>query len=140
MTGSPPPLPREARIGPERIIVICSAAFALLGGLWVSAVAAGWAGWGCAWKSATGLPCASCGATRSVLLLCEGRWFEALLLNPGVLAALVLLAGVAVYAMAVVFCRLEPWRPRVFAGWPWRWMLGAAFAANWLYVVVAGRA
>ncbi len=36
----------------------------------------------CMLKSVTGVPCPSCGSTRSVVALLEGNFFEALSLNP----------------------------------------------------------
>jgi hypothetical protein len=46
----------------------------------------------CPIKSVTGIPCPSCGTTRSVLALFKGAFHEALWLNPlGIIAALGLL-------------------------------------------------
>lgn len=36
----------------------------------------------CAFKFTTGYPCPSCGTTRSLLLILDGKWLEALWLNP----------------------------------------------------------
>ncbi len=36
----------------------------------------------CLFKEATGLPCPSCGTTRSLLLLMNGQFRESLMLNP----------------------------------------------------------
>lgn len=48
----------------------------------------------CLIKNATGLPCPSCGSTRSVVALAQGDWLEALRLNPlGVLIAIVLVVA-----------------------------------------------
>lgn len=45
----------------------------------------------CLFKSATGIPCPSCGITRSVLLLAQGEVMPAVWINPlGILAALLL--------------------------------------------------
>lgn len=48
----------------------------------------------CMFKGLTDIPCPSCGITRSLLLLVDGQWSAALLLNP--------LGGVAALAMAVI--------------------------------------
>lgn len=46
----------------------------------------------CLFKSATGVPCPSCGVTRSVLLLLQGNVLEAVWLNPlGILAGVFLI-------------------------------------------------
>lgn len=47
----------------------------------------------CAFKFTTGHPCPACGTTRSVLLLFEGNFSEAILMNPlGLLGFLGLIA------------------------------------------------
>jgi hypothetical protein len=46
----------------------------------------------CLFKSATGIPCPSCGITRSVLLLAQGDVMQALWINPlGIIAGLLLI-------------------------------------------------
>lgn len=46
----------------------------------------------CLFKSATGIPCPSCGITRSVLLLAQGNVMLALWINPlGIIAGLLLI-------------------------------------------------
>lgn len=46
----------------------------------------------CFFKNLTGIPCPSCGITRSIVLFCQGNVAEAILLNPlGLIAALALL-------------------------------------------------
>jgi Protein of unknown function (DUF2752) len=45
----------------------------------------------CIIKNVTGYPCPSCGTTRAVLLLMEGKIIESLLLNPfGILVAIIM--------------------------------------------------
>ena len=48
----------------------------------------------CLFKNATGIACPSCGSTRSVLLLSQGNFTDALLLNPLglIMAAIMLIA------------------------------------------------
>ena len=84
----------------------------------------------------TGLPCAGCGGTRAAVLVLQGEWGRALILNPGVVLGSAVVAAAGVYALAVVLLRMEPWRPR-FSGW--RWMLAVAVAANWLYLLTVSR-
>ena len=76
--------------------------YVVLAGL--SLVGYGWIGWNlvegsersaipsvCIFKEVTGLPCPSCGTTRSLLLLINGRFHESLMMNPfGVVLALAL--------------------------------------------------
>jgi hypothetical protein len=71
----------------------------------LSLVGYGWIGWNvaegsehsavpsvCLFKEVTGLPCPSCGTTRSLLLLISGRFHESLMMNPfGIVLALALL-------------------------------------------------
>jgi len=135
-----PPLPWRVRVQPERMFLLCGAAALVLGGGWCAAVAAGLSGPACAWKSGTGWPCFGCGATRAVLLLTEGHWLEAVRMNPALVLALPLLAVAGGYCAAVLVFRLEPWRPRALAAVPWRWLAVAVLAANWIYLLAAGRA
>ena len=134
--SQPPPLPWPARTAPERLVLVVSAGVLLLAGALALAVRVLPFGWPCAWKAATGVPCAGCGGTRSLLFLLGGDWQAALQLNPGVILAggLRLLANV--YAAAVLVLRIGPWRPVVRG---WRWALGGAVALNWVYLVAVSR-
>ncbi len=76
--------------------------YVVLAGL--SLVGYGWIGWNliegsersaipsvCLFKEITGLPCPSCGTTRSLLLLISGQFHESLMMNPfGIVLALAL--------------------------------------------------
>ncbi|MGA9406545.1 MAG: DUF2752 domain-containing protein [Bacteroidota bacterium] len=76
--------------------------YIVLAGL--SLVGYGWIGWNfiegsehsvipsvCLFKEITGLPCPSCGTTRSLLLLMGGHFHESLMMNPfGIVLALAL--------------------------------------------------
>lgn len=53
----------------------------------------------CLFKSATGLPCPSCGTTRSLLLLLQGDLQGALFVNPLGIAAAIALAAVPVWIL-----------------------------------------
>ena len=46
----------------------------------------------CLFKNLTGVPCPSCGITRSILQLFNGEWTSSILINPlGILAGLIML-------------------------------------------------
>lgn len=57
--------------------------------------------WGCSFREAFGVPCPTCGMTRSVLLTLHGQLADALTLNPGgpLLVAGGLLLGLALVAL-----------------------------------------
>lgn len=89
----------------------------------------------CPFKQVTGVPCATCGGTRATFALGTGRIVEALVLNP--LVAFGVPIGI-VWLAACVWQRrwvgATVYRRRMF------WVvMGAVFAANWVYVIVAGR-
>lgn len=136
MMSQPPPLPWNARTARERLVLAVSAGVLLLAGALAVAVRVLPFGWPCAWKAATGLPCAGCGGTRSLLFLLGGDWQAALQLNPGVVFAGGLLLLANVYAASVLVLRFGPWRP-VLRGW--RWALGGAVALNWVYLLAVSR-
>lgn len=133
---TPPPLPWAVRTAPERWILVVSMA----GGVLFAGLAAlfvfGPTGWTCAWREWTGVPCAGCGGTRSLLLALSGEWTGALRMNPGAVLAAVFLLLANLYAVAVLVFRCEPWRPRVPG---WRWWVGGGIAANWLYLLLVSR-
>lgn len=98
----------------------------------------------CFIKNATGVPCPSCGSTRSLIMLLDGSPKEAFMLNPlGYLAAWVmffipcwvffdLIMGketlVNVYIWAVRFLK----KPPVAIGF------GLLVAANWIWNIAKG--
>ena len=136
ISSSPPPLPWKFRTAPERwfLTFVAAAAVVVAGFLLASQYLH--LPWVCAWRGMTGLPCAGCGGTRAAVLVLQGEWWRALILNPGVVLGSAVVAAAGVYALAVVLFRMEPWRPR-FSGW--RWLLAAAVAANWLYLLMVSR-
>jgi hypothetical protein len=88
----------------------------------------------CLFRRVTGVPCATCGSTRSVRAIARGEPLEAIALNP--LFAALLLAAVAWAVLRIGLGR----RVRLDLtarqrGWLWA-LLAAAFAANWVWVVV----
>lgn len=133
-------MPWAVRVAPERAILACAVAAAVMGAAAWLALSAGIPGWRCPWKLLSGLPCVGCGTTRAVVLFGCGHCCEALLLNPGGVLALAGLAGAAAYAGAVLFFRLEPWRPAGLIRSRWRWLAALAALANWIYLIAAGRA
>lgn len=137
---SPPPVPRSLVAGPEVLILIISASAALVGAVLVFAASKGGLVLPCFWKACTGLPCFACGGTRTLTLLLEGRWADALQMNPGVVAAVGLVAMANVYALAVLVLRVPPSRPGWLVRGQWRWLLLGAVLANWLYLLAAGLA
>ena len=66
--------------------------------------------WACALKSRTGLPCPTCGMTRSLVLSLHGEWARAWRLMPAAPVALagLLALGAALLALAVVQRRGAP--------------------------------
>ena len=77
----------------------------------------------CWLRTATGLPCASCGLTRSVVLLLHGRLTESLAMHP---------FGIPTLALALL---LLPPRMAVLAGRPGRWI--ARWDRLWLIAAVS---
>lgn len=136
----PPPLPWAVRTAPERLILIFCAAAAFVGALLLSAHVSGFGIPLCVWKCATGLPCAGCGGTRAVALLLQGDAAGALAMNPGAVAVFLSAAALALYASCVLLFRCEPLRIAVPRGRVWRFAAVAFLAANWVYLLLAGRA
>ena len=132
----PPPLPWKFRTAPERLFLVLAGSAAVLATVFVFVSQYAHLPWVCAWRGMTGIPCAGCGGTRAAVLLLRGDWWQALVLNPGAVLGAAVFVAVALYASAVIFFRLEPWRPRLQA---WRWWLAAAVGANWLYLLVVSR-
>jgi len=60
----------------------------------------------CPFKWMTGLPCLTCGGTRAVLALVDGRLLESLSFNPVVAAGTLVAAPYSVYALSVSALRL----------------------------------
>ncbi len=138
--SEPPPLPRSVQTQPERLILITSAALAMMALFLVLLAGAGLPVWACVWKSCTGMPCAGCGGTRSLILMLSGEWFDALRMNPGAVLGVAGLSLIATYSAAVLVFRLPPWRPAWLARVTWRRIVVAALLANWIYLLWDGRA
>ena len=95
----------------------------------------------CAFKTITGLPCLTCGVTRTVIALSRGDLERALFLKP--LAAVGCALGLLylVYAAAVLAFRLPRFRPTVSARGArgLRIATVTALAANWAWLIATGR-
>jgi len=87
----------------------------------------------CTFKTITGLPCLTCGATRCALCALEGRFIAAFAYNPLVFTG-ALVAGVLLLLRVVSGCTLRldlRGRPRTVA-----WVLAIALVlANWAYLI-----
>ena len=95
----------------------------------------------CAFKTITGLPCPTCGLTRTIIALSRGDVDRALFMNP--LAAIACGFGLLylLYAAAVLALRLPRFRPTVSPAGARRVRIGAvaAITTNWLWLIATGR-
>ena len=94
----------------------------------------------CAFHSLTGLPCLTCGATRSAAHFLHAEFVASFLINP--LAFLVFCSAVVfdLYALAVLVTGTPRLRLADFSVTERRYLRGAAIlllAANWLYLLLA---
>jgi len=90
----------------------------------------------CPFKAITGIPCASCGLTRCVTALVQGRLGEAFHWHPGGTLGLLVLP---------ILAMLDGWRALRGADYPslpetnWaRWTVAGALAGTWLLQIVRG--
>lgn len=95
----------------------------------------------CTWHELTGVPCPSCGATRSVIALLRGKWTAALLMNPLVFLAAIGVALFDIYAAVVLAVRAPRLRcdglSRRSAN-AIRVVVIAAIASNWVWLIHRG--
>lgn len=95
----------------------------------------------CAFKTITGLPCPTCGLTRTIIALSRGQVDRAFFLNP--LAAVACGVGLLylVYAAAVLALRLPRLRPVVTVAGARRvrYATVAVLAINWAWLIATGR-
>jgi hypothetical protein len=95
----------------------------------------------CGLKTLTGLPCPTCGVTRTIIALSRGDLSHALFMNP--LAAIACGAGLLylLYAGAVLALALPRLRPAVTSTDARRLRLVAwsALAVNWIWLIATGR-
>lgn len=136
----PPPLPWKVRTAPERFILLFAAASVFFVALLLAVRRMGLGFPVCTWKRVSGLPCIGCGGTRAVDLLLRGDIPGALAMNPAAVGGVLFFAALTVYACCVLVFRAEPLRPAWLHGRAWRPVLLAALVANWIYLLLAGRA
>jgi uncharacterized protein DUF2752 len=93
---------------------------------------------GCLFRRLTGLPCPTCGATRSAIALVHGDLLGAIQQNPLMVVCYGLSFVINLYAAAVLLFRLP--RPRL-ASLPAKvkrmlgMLVAAALGANWIYLL-----
>lgn len=123
---------------PERLALLVLGGTAFLGSAWLLA---GGPLPPCWFHRLTGIPCLTCGGTRSVREILSGDLAAALGWNPLVFFGMGALAVFMLYAAAVVALRLPRVRPRPLNDGTRR-ILWVAFvviaAANWIYLVLRG--
>jgi hypothetical protein len=95
----------------------------------------------CVFKTLTGLPCPTCGVTRTVIALSRFDVGRAFYLNP--LAAVACVAGLVylLYAATVLGLRLPRLRPRVseIDAWRLRVLVVTVVTINWIWLIGTGR-
>jgi hypothetical protein len=93
---------------------------------------------GCAFHDLTGVPCVTCGATRSAVEFLHGHFHAALLFNPLVFASLWAILLFDLYAFAVLATRAPRLRARDWTGAEkkiLRAMVIAVLLSNWAYLL-----
>src|SRR5450432_295361 len=94
----------------------------------------------CAFRSLTGLPCITCGATRAAIQFFHGHFAASFLFNPLAFLALCSLLALDVYALAVIAARAPRLRLGNFSRAEKRLarLLGIILlAGNWIYLLTA---
>ena len=112
------------------------------------ATAVTWLGLGlpwpqCAFHNLTGLPCLTCGMTRSTIQFFHGHFLAALRWNPLVFALLCGLSIFDAYAFAVLIARAPRWRVAHLNSTEKNVIRVAVvilLALNWVYLLVHWRA
>jgi hypothetical protein len=93
----------------------------------------------CLFHDLTGLPCLTCGATRSTIAFLHFHFLDALRLNPLVFSTLCAIAVFDAYAIAVLLARAPRLRLAPMSANQKRVLrvgLIAVFLANWTYLLV----
>lgn len=93
----------------------------------------------CAFHALTGLPCPSCGATRSAVFLAQGQLVRSFLINP---LFFFLYVGLLLWGALDLYLtvRKEKLVLKLTSTEKWLLRLGVlmAVAANWLYLIASG--
>jgi hypothetical protein len=95
---------------------------------------------GCAFHSLTGLPCLTCGATRSALQFMHGHFITSLAFNPLAFASYCGIALFDLYAAAVLVLHAPRLRFEKFSNHEKKMLRGfvvALLVANWIYLLSA---
>lgn len=95
---------------------------------------------GCPFHSLTGLPCLTCGATRSAYQFLHGHFVASFLFNPLAFVAYCGLILFDIYALVVLITRSSRLRFGNFSPNEkllLRWAAGVLLAGNWIYLLTA---
>lgn len=92
----------------------------------------------CLFKLLTGLPCPTCGATRAALALARFDLAAAFAVSPLAAGGWSLLVAGGLAAGVASLARVELPEPPRDLPRPVRWLLLAAFLANWAYLIWTG--
>lgn len=91
----------------------------------------------CNMQRLAGLPCPTCGTSRTVRLLLDGELAAAFFMSPAAFLGIGVMLLYSIYAVTVVAGRLPRLR-LVAGGKPWKFVLimgGVLVLANWGYLV-----
>jgi hypothetical protein len=91
----------------------------------------------CSFRELLGIPCVTCGSTRSAIALLHGDVSAAWAWNPLALVAMLAIALFDIYALGVLVSRAP--RLRVSFGrmkWPLLIVVFAAAGLNWIYLLL----
>jgi hypothetical protein len=116
------------------LCVTVGAAAVMIGWMWLQLA---WPT--CSFRTITGLPCLTCGATRAAVSLLRGDWLAAWRFNPLATAAMSALAAYNIYAALVLLMRAP--RVRIVTGSPRVRPVVLSIAAvvallNWTYLLL----
>jgi len=130
---------REKEIDHEFLWLAVSTVSIALGVVWLKA---GLPAPGCVFHNFTGFACPTCGGTRCLRDFVAGHYWAAFVWNPLVFCVLVWTVLFDLYAILVLFLRLPRARiSHVSSGTATglRVVAVAMIAANWMYLIAAGR-
>lgn len=94
----------------------------------------------CPFKALTGIPCPGCGGRRALDLVLQGRFCDALWLNPLSVALMIFFAVSAVWLAVDVVRGTRTWLDFMRRKYPW-WVTAAAVAlllAGWAWNICKG--
>lgn len=90
----------------------------------------------CLFHRLTGVPCPTCGLTRGLLALCQGRWFTPWTLNPLLFTLLAIYGAILLFRVVTGYTiRFHATRRQTDTAWG---LLILAILANWGYLIYAG--